>query len=165
MTTTTTPPSWMEDSPTHTYRLAASDPDGAEVQGAELTLNEYDSLKQHLAKLRGLTSEEDGAATRPSQDSATSAPAEPTAAKDDTPEPQTITAQLAIDAFQGCINKLGSIRRRMLWWQAKVRNTVDDLAGATILDQILDDWEGGCFSDKFPKEHGLLSAIRGNLDL
>lgn len=82
------------------------------------------------------------------------------------PEPQTMTARLAADAFQACIDRLMSMRHRMLKRQdaPDERATVDDLAGALLLNQILNDWEGGAFADEFPKEHWLLRAIRGNTE-
>lgn len=90
---------------------------------------------------------------------------EDTAAKDDEPAPQTTTAKMAADAFQDCIDGLVSLRSRMLQCQCREENVVDDLAGATLLGQILNDWRGGGFADEFPKEHWLVSAIKGNIGL
>ena len=46
-----------------------------------------------------------------------------------------------------------------------MQHIVEDLAGAKLLFSILNDWETGGFVDKFPKEHWLLAAIRGNTGL
>ena len=92
--------------------------------------------------------------------------AESMVASGDEPAPQTTTARLAANAFERCTETLASLRKRMLLHQDEgTRYLVDDLAGAGLLAEILEDWESSAFADKYPKEHGLLGAIRGNLKL
>jgi hypothetical protein len=83
------------------------------------------------------------------------------------PEPHTMTARLAADSFSSCIDRLTSMRLRMLETQdaPEVTALVDDLAGAMFLDEILNDWQLGNGADDLPREHGLLAAIRGNVKL
>lgn len=161
MSTTTTVPELLEPIAICDYAIACCGPDGGEAQHEDLTVEEYGALRRHLAKLRGLISEEGSTETKVAD-----APAEGDTATEDEPEPQTMTARMAADAFQRCISNLESLRSKMLLWQGEEATyIVDDLAGATLLDSILNDWYCGGFDQTFPKENRLLGAINGNLGL
>src|ERR1035437_2548165 len=106
MSTTTTLPDWMQDSPACEYWLVGYAPSGDADQEARITLQEYDSLKQRLAKLRGLIPDE--------EPTAESVQAENTTAKADSPKPQTKTAEMAVNAIDTCIGVLEGKRNVML---------------------------------------------------
>ncbi len=47
-------PEWVKDTPVMEYTLEASPSDGGIEQRIEMSLSEYDALKRHLARLRGI---------------------------------------------------------------------------------------------------------------
>lgn len=46
-------PLWVNETPEANYRIFMGDGEGSEVQGIEMTRDEYEQLKQRLAELRG----------------------------------------------------------------------------------------------------------------
>ena len=52
-TKTNQKPEWLDDTPSTKYTLEAAPSEGGIEQSIEMTVEEYDALKGHLAKLRG----------------------------------------------------------------------------------------------------------------
>lgn len=130
------------------------------VTSSEVMARQYPHLFSAVASDEAVPAADAGA------DGGEAKAAENTVAKEDELEPRSTTARMAADTFERCIETLASLRRRMLFHQDEgTRYLLDDLAGASLLKEILGDWESGCFADEYPKEHGLLSAIRGDIRL
>lgn len=162
MSTLTTIPV-LEPSPEYGYNLTTFEPGGDSIQDEGLTFDEYDALRKHLAKLRGLIPDEEPTAAQPNV-TAETAPGE--SKPKDQPKPQTKTAEMAVSAIETCIGELESKRDVMLAVQeTHPQFYMQYLGDALMLKEILSDWGAGYFEPKFPGETELIASIRGNLDL
>ena len=153
MSTFTLEPKWLEESPACKYLLSAFDPGGSSIQEADLTLEEYEALKRHLAERRGVVPEGGPSSVESNASGARS------------PEPMTATARKAIEAFDNCIDDLQDLRNRIRQEQELRNLNIHDLANAQMLQTIISDWRGGSFREQFPAELSLIASIRGNLEL
>jgi hypothetical protein len=160
-TTTTTPtiPEWMKESPKHTYNLTAFDEGGDGVQEAELTLNEYDLLKRHLAKLRGLTPDTEDTAAQPVSDSKESD--DPAI---DPKKPGALTLARLVGLHKDSIGILeaeiqgltkmvndGTLPKGFLLGRA---------LDAELLSDLLQLWDSGGYGREYPEDGRLLATMK-----
>lgn len=162
MSTLTTIPEWMEASPVCTYGLVAWDDEDGQKQSADLTIGEYDSLKRHLAKLRGLIPDAKTAAQ--SEDAAVQSETEDAESPEEK-QPQSAALRLAVSTLDGCVSHIERQRDYLLEVHEKHPFVLTELlTDGVILDQILSDWDNGAGNDRFPADSGLQAACRLNLD-
>jgi hypothetical protein len=155
MNPTIASPDWMKPSPQCSYALTAYSWDGGEVQGAELTVEEYDALKAHLAKLRGLIPEEHIEAH---------AAADPV--DGETAIPQVHAIRLALSRFDQCISLIEENKGFLVKKYAEHPRLVAELlADAVILERTLTEWNGDLTGNDLTGEGALVTAFRSNLDL
>jgi hypothetical protein len=170
MSTMNETPTLLERSAEPDYSIVAWESNGDECQREDLTFEEYDHLRKHLANRRGLTLVEDAEPntaatpekpTEPDSDTETA----PASTAKEIPEPKTKAAELAVAAFDACIGEIECKRDVMLQCQHVEGHVQDALVESLMLKDILNSWGSGDFVDEFPGEPEIISAIRGTLKL
>ena len=159
MSTTTTAPEWLNDSPGYAYNLTACDSTGGfAAQDVELTLEEYDALKQHLAKLRGVVADTEATAQSPSDSKE---------ANDLTIDPKkpgalTLTRLVKIhrdsigilECEIQCLTEIvngGTLQKNYLLGRA---------LDAEVLSDVLQIWNSGGYEDEYPEDGRLLATMK-----
>jgi hypothetical protein len=159
MSTTTTIPEWMEASPECEYTLIGFAPNGDAEQEARITLQEYDSLKQHLAKLRGLIPDEEMATQSPSDSK------EPNDPAIDPKMPGALTLARLVKAHGDSISILeceiqvltkmvndGTLPKGYLLGRA---------LDAEVLSDLIQLWNSGGYEAEYPEDGLLLATMKG----
>jgi len=155
MNPTATIPEWMEKTPKCDYCLTTYAPNGGSEQEVWITLLEYDALKSHLAKLRGLA---------PNEHTEANAASDPV--DGETAIPQVHAIRLALSQFNQCISLIEENKGFLVKKYAEHPRLVAELlADAVILERTLTEWNGNLTGNDFTGEGALVTAFRSNLDL
>jgi hypothetical protein len=133
--TTPAVPEWLE-TPEHEeceYLLVFEDANGCQDHSVDVTREEFEALKRHLANMRGYRVEADGTATK----------SEGTGAPEwaETSAPLNATGNLVVDRLESVI----AILENQIMWARKdpARLTAENAADALLLDEVIRTWDAG----------------------
>jgi len=128
-------PEWLE-TPEHEeceYLLVFEDANGCQDHSVDMTREEFDALKRHLAKIRGYQLECDGPTTT------SKAADEPE--DGETAAPLNATGNLIVNRLQNAVSTLET--QIMLTRTFPHNITAEHAADALLLEEILDTWQAG----------------------